>query len=115
MRKGRRILRNGYIMIISKGHPRATKEGYVFEHILKMEKKIGRHILLDEVVHHKNENRSDNRLSNLELMSSSAHRSHHRKEKILTMIKQGFLQEKDEHGRFTGEWIKGRILQCLIQ
>lgn len=59
---------NGYIFVINRSHPRANKyTGRVREHILIMENKIGRKLLAGEEVHHKNNIRSDNRPSNLEL------------------------------------------------
>ena len=46
-------------------------------HRLVIENKIGRRLKTDEVVHHINENKSDNRIENLELMTREEHTSHH--------------------------------------
>lgn len=57
----------GYLKELSKGHPDADKNGYVMQHRLVMERHLGRHLRPQERVHHKNGQRDDNRIENLEL------------------------------------------------
>lgn len=65
---GGRIDKKGYVMIHSPEHPRAKANGgYVFEHILVMEEKLGRYLEDDENVHHLYGIRDDNRIEHLEL------------------------------------------------
>lgn len=73
---GRYVDADGYIMVMAKNHPR-SRNGYVPEHRLKIEKKIGRYLGSDEIVHHKNEKKGDNRLRNLVLMKKLDHDRHH--------------------------------------
>lgn len=72
---------DGYISVYKPDHPYASKDGYVMEHILVMENHIGRYLAKDEVVHHINKNRSDNRLENLQLMTFKEHAGLHMKER----------------------------------
>lgn len=68
----------GYVMVRCKEHPRASKlGGYVPEHILVAENKIGRRLNPDEVVHHINGIKWDNAPDNLCVMTKSQHSKLH--------------------------------------
>ena len=77
----RKKKKDGYIRVYNPMHPRATADGYVMEHILVMEEAIKRHLTEEEVVHHKNKIRDDNRLENLQLMTFREHAGFHMKER----------------------------------
>ena len=79
--KGGRKIQNGYYMVHCPSHPKAIL-GYVYEHRLIMEQHIGRYLKKDEIVHHKNRNKQDNRLENLEILTPSEHNRVHREELI---------------------------------
>ncbi len=66
-RNGKRgtVYINGYPVVYMPSHPRAKSNGYVREHILVAEKYLNRPLYKDEVVHHINENKADNRPQNL--------------------------------------------------
>ncbi len=71
--KGRLIDKDGYVLIHVKGHPNGRKHTpYVLEHRLVMEEFLGRHLLPDEVVHHINGVKDDNRIENLQLFENNA-------------------------------------------
>jgi len=71
-----RIL-NGYRVIYMPDHPSSMKcenwLGWVYEHIYFAEQSLGRQLHKDEVVHHLNGIREDNRCSNLLILTKSQH------------------------------------------
>jgi hypothetical protein len=68
-----RVSHAGYIEVYTPFHPRARKNGYVFKHILVMEKELGRYISIEEEIHHKDENKQNNDPSNLEIIDKVKH------------------------------------------
>lgn len=73
--KGGKSTNHGYTIILQEGY--YEKQKYVGEHILIMEDLIGRKLYKNEEVHHKNENKSDNRLDNLQLLTKNQHMTLH--------------------------------------
>ena len=70
---------DGYIAVYFPEHPHSSKSGYVMKHVLVMEREIGRNLAADEVVHHINRIKDDNRFENLQLMTKHDHMSMHNK------------------------------------
>ena len=86
--------RDGYIQTWAPDHPWPRK-GYLREHVRVMELHIGRQLRATECVHHKDHNRKNNKLENLELTTRSAHSKAHRK-------KDAHKLKRDERGRWCG-------------
>lgn len=78
---GRKITSAGYIAVHAPDHPNAVAGGYVLEHRLIAEEHAGRLLEANEVVHHINHIRTDNRVENLQIMTASEHQSMHMKER----------------------------------
>ena len=76
-RGGRRISPAGYVFIMKPDHPYASKTGYVQEHRLVMEEYLGRILEPDEVVHHRDGNKQNNTIENLEVLLNGQHISDH--------------------------------------
>lgn len=73
--KGGRVTKHGYIYVrVYPEHPfhdaMTNNMGYIAEHRLVMAEHLGRPLKRTEVVHHKNSDKTDNRIENLELYTS---------------------------------------------
>jgi len=88
---GKRISREGYVLVLIRKHPYLTNDGYMFEHRIIMEKSLKRYLTPEEVVHHKNGNKRDNRIENLMLMKKNKHGEFHGKSR---------QAKRDKIGRF---------------
>jgi len=85
----------GRIGIYLPEHPKANGSGYVLRYRFVMEKKLGRFLNFNELVHHKNENKLDDREENLEIKNRSEHTIYHnRKERKLDYSKIKELRNK---------------------
>jgi hypothetical protein len=71
----KRVNSHGYIHIYKPEHPEAMRNGYVREHRMLMADHIGRRLLPNEEVHHKNGIKDDNRIENLQLLLKPDHTS----------------------------------------
>jgi len=64
----------------NQGYVRVKVDGVLrLEHRVVMEKVLGRKLADDEVVHHRNEKKDDNRPENLEVMTNVEHSTSHAK------------------------------------
>ncbi len=68
----------GYVKVrVGKGHPLADPNGYAYEHLVVWVSAGNPRPKRDEILHHLNEDKTDNRIANLRLMSRAEHSQMH--------------------------------------
>jgi hypothetical protein len=83
-------MRNGpYILVIAPEDYTGKKyrNRYVYEHHLVWWQNTNSVVPRGYVIHHKNHNKHDNRIENLELMTDEKHKDEHTKERKKSLIK----------------------------
>jgi hypothetical protein len=98
--RSEKVSRNGYWYKYMPEHKNSNKQGYVPIHHLVMEESIGRFLEEGEVVHHKDHNKLNNDLSNLQLMTDGEHKAHHAK---YVQLADGTIAER---ARYKGKYAK---------
>lgn len=74
------IKKGDYLYALIPEHPNATKNGYVLEHRVVLENKLGRLLERNEEAHHIDENRHNNSPENIELKLNGEHQRFHKLE-----------------------------------
>jgi hypothetical protein len=97
--------KGNYSYIYRPDHPFATKHGYVMEHRLVMEEKIGRFLKPGEIVHHINGDGKDNRPENLDVTGRSMHvHNHFAKGKHVMELEEKIRQLEKENRELKEKW-----------
>lgn len=102
---GGTAMQGRYRLVSCPGHPQANRHGYVQEHRLVMEQKLGRYLEPHEVVHHIDDDPLNNDPENLQLFASNgAHLAATRKGKTPNWSEAGYARIRAAHQR----WLESR-------
>ena len=96
------VTSHGYVAVrVPPDHPHAWGHSptlkYAYEHILVAEESLGRTIVPGEVVHHRHENKQDNRDTELDVMTTTEHAREHDKRRGRDALGR-FPPKRYEHG-----------------
>lgn len=73
---------HGYVKVrVGRSHPLADPNGYAYEHLLVWVSAGNQRPGRSEVLHHLNDDKTDNRIENLQLISRAEHNRLHNKER----------------------------------
>lgn len=85
-KNGRRYTEDGYVQILDP--TKETGSRYILEHRLIVEQSLGRKLKREEIVHHLNGVRDDNRIENLVVVTADTHEN-----RTLTKLLQKRIRE----------------------
>lgn len=71
--KPARVNHLGYVLVWEPEHPNKSMGGWQLEHRLVVEQAIGRYLTTAEQVDHINQDKTDNRVENLQVLDASSH------------------------------------------
>jgi len=92
---GGSVASNGYVKIrVGKEHPLADPNGYAYEHLVVWCAAGNPRPAKGWLLHHRNDDKTDNRIGNLELKRRGAHNAEHLKAENRRCPKTGRLMKK---------------------
>ena len=106
-------LLNNYVDLFLPQHHLTRSNGYVYEHLVMVEQILGRKLLPEEVVHHKDRNRSNNSPDNLMVFKTNA--DHSRFHKTGIAIKEGdvyFSPKQINYCIDCGKEVECKTIRC---
>lgn len=112
-RAGGIISSSGYVKVrVGKTHPLADPNGYAYEHLIVWVSAGNKRPDSDEILHHNNEDKTDNRIENLRLMKRTEHSQMH--SSAMPDIQVRVIQECYADGSWTMKAL-AKHFDCSIQ
>jgi hypothetical protein len=91
----RMLSEQGYVKVrVGKDHPLADPNGYAYEHLLVWVSAGRERPNSGQLLHHRNEVKTDNRVENLELLNRAEHAAEHQGERMLSDEQVRSLRER---------------------
>lgn len=81
------VSKGDYLYALVPEYPNCTKNGYVLLHRVIMENHLGRLLNTNEIVHHIDENKKNNLIENLQVMTKEEHNKYHGSKQGRLMVK----------------------------